>query len=100
MVALSWRCRVVNLDAHLDAQLRVEIRQRLVEQEDLGLADDRPAYGNTLTLTARQGSWLALQIFANLQDVGGALDLLANNRRVELGNTQPKRHVLIDVICG
>ena len=41
-----------DLDAHLHAQLGVEVRQRLVEQERLGLAHDGPADGDALALPA------------------------------------------------
>ena len=39
-------------DAHLHAQLGVEIRQRLVEQKDGGLAHQRPADRDALALAA------------------------------------------------
>jgi hypothetical protein len=42
----------LDLGAHVDAQLGVEVRQRLVEQEDLGLADDGAAHGDALALAA------------------------------------------------
>ena len=38
--------------AHLHAQLRVEIGERLVHQEDRGLTDERTSHRHTLTLTA------------------------------------------------
>ena len=40
--------------AHADAELRVEVRERLVEQERLRLADDRAAHRDALPLAARQ----------------------------------------------
>jgi hypothetical protein len=40
--------------AHLDAQLRVEVRERLVHQEDLRLPHDRAPHRDTLPLAARQ----------------------------------------------
>ena len=40
--------------AHLDAQLRVEVRQRLVHQERLGRAHDRAPQRDPLPLTAGQ----------------------------------------------
>ena len=46
-----------DLGPHLDAQLRVEVRQRLVHQERLRLAHDRPAHRDALALAARQGAW-------------------------------------------
>ena len=41
-----------DLAPHLDAQLRVEIRQRLVEQKHLRLAHDRAAERNALALSS------------------------------------------------
>ena len=41
-----------NLGAHLHAELRVEVRERLVHEEDLRLADDRASHGDALPLTA------------------------------------------------
>src|SRR5262249_16367477 len=37
---------------HMDAQRRIEIRQRLVEKESLGMADNGAAHGDTLALAA------------------------------------------------
>ncbi len=41
-----------DLSAHLDAELRVEIRERLIHQEDRGLAHDRPSHRDALALAA------------------------------------------------
>ena len=38
---------------HLDAQLRIQVGQWLVEQEQLGFAHDGAAHGNALALSAR-----------------------------------------------
>ena len=38
------------LRSHVDAQLRVEVRERLVHEEGDRLADDRPAHGDALAL--------------------------------------------------
>ena len=46
--------QVGELDPHLHPQLGIEVRERLVEQEDLGLADDRPADRDPLPLPARE----------------------------------------------
>ena len=47
--------------AHPDAELRVEVRQRLVHQEGLRLADDRPAHRDALPLAARELRGLAVE---------------------------------------
>ena len=48
-----------DLDTGLHAELGVEVRQRLVHEEDLRLADDRPAHRDTLTLTTGERLRLA-----------------------------------------
>jgi hypothetical protein len=47
--------------AHAGAQLGVQVGQRLVEQEDLGLLDDGAAHGHALRLAARQLPRVALE---------------------------------------
>ena len=37
-----------NLKPHLDTKFCIKVRQRLIKQEYLRLADDRPADGNSL----------------------------------------------------
>jgi hypothetical protein len=44
--------QLLDLHAHLATQLRVEIRQRLVEEEHLRPAHDGAAHGDALTLAA------------------------------------------------
>ena len=51
-----------DLGAHLVPELGVQVRQRLVHQEDLGVPDDGAANGHTLALTAGQGLRLAAQV--------------------------------------
>ena len=51
-----------DVGAHLDAQLRVEVRQRLVHQEHARLADDRAAHRDPLPLAAGQLPRLALEV--------------------------------------
>jgi hypothetical protein len=46
---------------HRHAQLCVEVRERLVHEERLRLADDRPAHGDALPLTARELAGLAVE---------------------------------------
>ena len=50
-----------DLGAHLDAELRVEVGERLVHEERLRLADDRPPHGDALPLAARERARLLLQ---------------------------------------
>ena len=50
-----------DLDAHLRAQLGIEVRERFVEEERGGVANHRPADGDALALAAREGRGPALQ---------------------------------------
>ena len=56
-----------DLDAHGNAQLGVEVGQRLVEEEDLRVAHDRPPDGDALALAAGELRGLALQQLFHLQ---------------------------------
>ena len=50
-----------DLGAHVHAQLRVEVRERLVHEVGLGLAHDRAAHGDPLALAAGERARLALE---------------------------------------
>ncbi len=50
-----------NFDAHGDAQLGIEVGQRLIEQKHFRLPDNRAAHGDALTLSAGELSRLALE---------------------------------------
>ena len=54
--------QLLDLGAHLHAQLRVEVRQRLVEQEHLRIADDRAAHRDALPLAAGELARIAVEI--------------------------------------
>ena len=59
----------------LHPQSGVEVGQRLVHQEDEGLADDGPCQRNPLALSARQLCGLAIQECAEAEGLCGSLDL-------------------------
>ena len=85
---------LLDLDAHLGAQQRIEIRQRLVEQERLRLADDGAPHRDALALSAGELARLALVQVLDLQDrrrlAHARLDLVLGT----LAQPQPERHVL------
>jgi hypothetical protein len=62
-----------DLDAHLHAQLRVEVGKRFVEEENAGLTHDGAADGDALALAAGELLGLALQQVLDAEDFGGAL---------------------------
>jgi hypothetical protein len=64
----------LDLDAHLGAQLGVEVAERLVEQEDQRIAHDAAAKRHALLLAAGKLSGAALQQVVQPQDLGSAVD--------------------------
>src|SRR3954454_12925484 len=82
------------LDPHLDAQRRVQVRERLVEEEDLGLADDGAADGDALALAAREVLGLAGEQRPEVQDAGGLVDLGAAFGLRHAGEAQGEAHVV------
>ena len=65
--------QLLDLGAHVHAQLRVEVRQRLVEQEDTGLAHQRAAHGHALALAAGELRGAAVEQMVDLQRLGDLL---------------------------
>src|SRR5581483_7783831 len=59
---------LLDVRAHLDTQLCVEVRQRLVHEEDRGLAHDRTAHRNALPLAAGERAGLSLEIRLEVED--------------------------------
>ena len=57
-----------DLGAHLDAELGVEIAERLVHQEDRRLTHDGAAHGDALALAARELAGATLEIGLELED--------------------------------
>ena len=83
-----------DLDAHLHAQRRVEIGQRLVEEEDLGLAHDRAADGDALALAAGELLGLALEQRLDLQDARRLAHAPGDLVGGRAGHAQAEGHVL------
>ena len=63
--------QAADLVAQLTAKGGIEARQRLIEQEELWPADDRPAEGHALLLAVRKLARPAIQQFGNAQGSGG-----------------------------
>src|SRR5690606_19443366 len=83
--------------AHLDAQLGVEVRERLVHEEDLGLANDRAAQRDALPLTAGQLAGTAVEQVLDLEDAGCLADPAVDICLGRAPEAQAERHVLVDV---
>ena len=86
-----------DLDAHLDAQLGVEVAQRLVEQEDARLAHDGAADGDALALSTRELTRLALEQWLDLEDVGGLLHALGDLGLGHARRFETEGQVLVNV---
>ena len=65
---------LLDLGPHLHAQLGVEVGQRLVEQEDLGIAHDGAAHRDALALAARELLRLAVEQLGDVEHAGGLVD--------------------------
>ncbi len=66
--------QALDLGAHVDTAAWHRVGERLVEQEDLRIAHQRPAHGNTLALAAGKLARLAVEQMADLQDLRDLLD--------------------------
>ena len=66
----------LDFGAHRNPQLGVEVGQRLVEQEHLGIAHDGAAHRHALALAAGQLPGIAIEQRGQREDFGGALDAL------------------------
>ena len=77
--------QIADFEAHLHAQGGVEVRQGLVEQKRLRLANDGAADGDALALAAGELSRAAVEIVGQVQGRRGFLDLGVNDVRRLLG---------------
>ena len=79
-----------DLGAHVDAELRVEVRERLVHQVRLRLADDRAAHRHPLALSARERPWLPVEELLEAEDAGGSRTRLSISSFGILRSRSPK----------
>ena len=66
-----------DLSTHLVTQLSIQVGQRFVHQQDLGLTDDSTADSDTLTLTTGQSLGLTAQVLGDVQDLSSFLNMIA-----------------------
>jgi len=95
-VTPSWCCRASISARILHPQLRVQVRQRLIHQERLRLADDRPTHHHPLPLTTGQVLGFAVQQRGQREPVGGLLDAFADLGLGDPHHLQGEPHVLPD----
>ena len=89
-----------DFSAHLVAELRVEVGERLVHEEDGGIAHDGAADGDTLALTAGERLGLAVEILGDVEYLRGLADLPVDNVLLLLAELEGERHVLINGHVG
>ena len=85
-----------DLRAGLDAELGVEVRQRLVHEEHLRLAHDRAAHGDALTLATGERLRLAGQVLLEVEELGGLEHASGALFLADAGDLQGEAHVLGD----
>ncbi|OEI67478.1 phenol hydroxylase [Curtobacterium sp. ER1/6] len=85
-----------DLGAGLDAELGVEVRQRLVHEEHLGLTDDRAAHRDALTLTTGERLRLAAEVLLEVEELGGLLHAGGALLLADAGDLEREAHVLGD----
>ena len=85
-----------NFRSHLRAELCVEVGQRLVEKEDLGLADDGTAERDTLALTTRKSLGLTRKVIGDAEDLCRGLDLFVDDFLGHLAELETECHVVVD----
>ena len=83
----------LDLAAHADPELGVQVGQRFVEQEDLGIAHDSAAHGDALALAAGERGGLAQKILRQVQHRGRGAHPLLDQLLVRPAHAQRKRHV-------
>ena len=83
-----------DLGAHLSAQLRVQVRQRLVEQEGVRLADDGATHRHPLALPAGEVRRLAVEVLGELEQLRGLRDALLDLLLGGVLQAQRERDVL------
>ena len=86
----------LDLAAGLRAQLGVEVRERLVHEEDLGLTDERAPEGDALALPARELARLAREELADVERLRGRVDPAPDLVPRHLAHLEPEREVVAD----
>jgi len=88
--------KALQLHPHLDAELGVQVRERLVEEEDLGVADDGAADRHALALAARELPRLPLEQLLDPQQSCRLPHPRLDLGLGELPHLEPERHVVVD----
>ena len=92
--------QILDLETQFFAQFGVQVAQRLVEQEHLGVAHDGAAHRHALALTAGKLGRLAVQQVFDLQDGRHALDAFFDFSLGDLACFQSKGEIAAYVHVG
>ena len=93
--ALDLVAQLDELGTHLVTQLGVQVGQRLVHQEDLGVTHDGAADSDTLALAAGERLGLTVEVLGNAQNLGSRANLAVDLVLGDLLELERKRHVLV-----
>ena len=80
--------------AHADAELRVQVRQRLVHEEGLRLPHDGATHGDALALAARELGGSSVEQLLQPQQAGDLLDATPDLRLLRAAHLQAVAEVL------
>ena len=84
-----------NLDTHLYTQLCIQVGERLIHQEYLGITHDSTAHGNTLSLTTGQSLRLTLKERSQVKNLGCFFYHLINLILRNLPQLQTECHIVV-----
>ena len=88
--------QLLDLRAHLHAQLGIEVAERFVEQEDLWVAYNGAPHGDALALAAGKLARETMQELFEAEDLGRPPDLFVHHRLRRLRQGQREGHVVVD----
>jgi hypothetical protein len=94
------RVQVADLARIDDAQLGVEVGQRLVEEKQLGFAHDGAADGHALALAAGKLPWALLQSGVSCSILAAAVTLLSTPALARPGSRGPNAMLSYTLMCG
>jgi hypothetical protein len=85
---------ILELHAHLDAQFRIEVRKRLIEQEGAGIAHDRASHRDALPLAAGKLARITVKQRLKSERLGCLIDPARLFLRVESAGVESEHQVV------
>ena len=90
----------LQLGAHLQPQQRVEVGERLVHQQHLGLHGQRPGHGDALALAAGKLAGIAVEQLLDMHQAAERLTLVSTSACGSFFMRRPKAMFSNTVRCG